>query len=176
MSPTLMAAGIVTLLSVCLFVWLFRRLGSSNRLPAVSPEWLRQFSVARYRPLERLLNEDDYRFLAAQRGYHPRIARRLRAERRRVFRQYLACLRRDFNRLETAARILMVSSPADRPDFARALLKQRLWFTYATMSAEIRLLLHSLGLTTVDVRGLLASLDVMRTQLIDLTVAQRVRA
>ena len=38
-------------------------------------------SHIRLRPMARLLNEDDFRFLAAQPGYHPEIGRKLRLRR-----------------------------------------------------------------------------------------------
>jgi hypothetical protein len=122
--------------------------------------------------MERLLSEEDYQFLAAQKGYDPRIVRRLRCERRKIFREYLHCLRRDFGRLEAAARVLMVNSSVDRPDLAKALLRQRLFFTYGVLAAECRLMLHGLGLGTVDTGRLVGSLDAMRAQLGQLTAVR----
>lgn len=115
--------------------------------------------------MARLFAEEDYAFLAGQRGFNPRIARQLRRERRRVFRSYLNCLKRDFGQLEAAIKMCMIMSRQDRPDLAKALLKRRLVFTYALMVTEWGLALHSLGLGTVDVSRLVGSLDGMRIQL-----------
>ncbi len=144
---------------------LYRNLVSSLRVRDVDLGRLSRFSVERYRPMARLFAEEDYAFLADQKGYNPRIARQLRRERRRVFRSYLDCLKRDFGQLEAAVKVCMVTSREDRPDLAKALLKRRLVFTYALMVTEWHLALHSLGLGTVDVSRLVGSLDGMRIQL-----------
>src|SRR5688572_20360045 len=78
--------------------------------------WLDTFSVTRYRPMERLLSKEDFEFLASQPGYDPGMSRKLRAERRRIFRSYLRQLRIDFIRLHQVARLLVLYSPEDRPD------------------------------------------------------------
>src|SRR5689334_8935997 len=51
--------------------------------------WIEDFSIDRYRPMQRLLCQEDYVFLESQRGYDPSISRTLRKDRRRVFRSYL---------------------------------------------------------------------------------------
>ena len=56
-----------------------------SRATDYDPEWLEDFSISRYRPMLRLLSEDDYEFLASQAGYKGKIASQLRAERRKVF-------------------------------------------------------------------------------------------
>ncbi len=156
----LIAAGLA-----CAFAVVFRFLTSPSRCELVSSEWLSRFSVARYRPLGRLLSQDDYRFLEQQKGYHPRIARRLRRERVKVFRAYLHCISSDFRRLEAAINLCMVSAPQDRPELASALLIRRFHFACALALAQWRLLLYRLGLGSVDVRDLVSSLDGMRSQL-----------
>jgi hypothetical protein len=90
-----------------------------------------------------------------------------------VFRHYLRCLRRDFDRLTTAAKMVLVHAAQDRPDLATTLLKQRLVFNYAMLVVECRLGLQTLGIGTVDVRRLVSSLEAMRDQLRQLT--QRVQ-
>src|ERR1044071_6455020 len=61
--------------------------------------WLDEFSIDKYRPMLRLLSERDFEYLSMQAGSTPEIARRLRSERRKIFRAYLWNLVRDFNRL-----------------------------------------------------------------------------
>jgi len=169
----LIGGGLLSLAVAAAFVMIIKGVLSRDRFSAFNPEWLRKFSVAKYKPMERLLSEDDHEFLAAQPGYHPAISKRLRAERRRIFRGYLRALRRDFNRLETAARILMVSSPVDKPELAKALLRQRLNFMSAMCKVEFRLALHALGIGTVDVRTLVAPLDAIRLELQEILPASR---
>src|SRR5690242_18336963 len=75
---------------------------SAVRYPTFSPE--------AYRPMMRLLQESDFRFLAAQPGFSPQLGRRFRAARRQIFRGYLRILRRDFSRAASVCWILMVRS------------------------------------------------------------------
>src|SRR5688500_10251488 len=120
---------------------LVRKLAGPATISQCDPEWITNFSVARYRPMLRLLDEADYKFLAAQPGYSKKYISRLRAERRAIFRAYLRNLVRDFHRLHMAARMVLVYAPQDRPDLAMTLMRQRFLFTFAIMSIECRLLL-----------------------------------
>ncbi len=91
--------GLIAL--VCLAVgvvvaFLFRRLIAGPKSLPVSVDWINDLSIARYRPMERLLSEEDYWFLANQPGFDKRMLRRIRSERRKVFRGYLASLSQRF--------------------------------------------------------------------------------
>ena len=154
-------------------VILFQRLVSPSRCELVSTEWLSRFSVAKYRPMERLFSDEDYRYLARQKGYRPDIAKRLRRERISIFRGYLKCISGDFRRLEAAASFWMAHAPQDRPDLAKALLKRRLVFIGALMGAKWRLWLYGFGLSTADVHRLVDSLDGMRVHLGRMAPAQQ---
>ena len=155
------------------FGLLFKRMLFRDRVPDFDPEWLENFSVSKYRPMERLLSEEDFEFLVSQEGYEPKIGKRLRSERRKIFRRYLRLIRRDFQRLEAAVRLFMVDSAEDQPELAKALLKQRLYFTCAIWSVEVRLTLHWLGIGTVDIRQLVGALDVMRVRLGAMALARQ---
>ncbi len=161
-------------LSIAIFCALFaavalllglRRL--AHRKPETVPdlEWCRNFSVAKYRPMERLFVQEDYEFLSAQPGFNREIFRRLQAERRRVFRRYLHALGRDFDRLLAAAKVLLVHAAEDRPDLAKMLVSQRLMFSYALAVVHCRLVLQGFGIGTVDVRPLVGALDALRMEL-----------
>ena len=164
--PFAFAVGaVLALLAAVAFVLLFRRAHARAEAAQVDLGWSSEFSIAKYRPMERLFLEEDYDFLAAQPGFHPKIYGKLQAERRRVFRHYLRCLRKDFNRLSTAAKTLLLMAPQDRPDLARNLLKQRVMFSFALWAVEARLLLQAAGLGTVDVRRLVGTMESMREQL-----------
>lgn len=130
-----------------------------------STEGLPELTPGKYRPMQRLLQEDDFRFLAAQRGFTPGLGRRLRTERRRIFRGYLRNLSRDFGKVSAACQMLVVHSAEDRADLAAGLMRQRFLFGLGMLAVEGRLLLHAAGVGTVDVRGLVASLETMQSQI-----------
>ena len=67
-----------------IFLALLVRMRFSAVQPPPETSWLNGFSLARYRVMERLLSEADYTFLAAQPGYHPSLAKKLRRERRKL--------------------------------------------------------------------------------------------
>jgi hypothetical protein len=93
--------------------------------------------------------------------------RRLRLQRVEIFRGYVRCLGRDFTRVSSALKLLMVHGAVDRSALAGLLLKQRMLFSVHMMSIEARLVLHTfgLGVPTVDVQRLVEALDMLRTQL-----------
>ena len=176
MNPTFVVSALLVLAAATILGFLFRQLSSQRRLDSVDPEWISKFSIARYKPMERLLLKDDYAFLAAQPGYDPSILRRLRAERRKIFRHYFRCLKKDFHRLENTVRLYMVHASDDRPELAKALFRQRLVFSFAVMVIECHLLLHGFGLGTVDIRGVVGSLEAMRAQLGQLALHRQASA
>jgi hypothetical protein len=152
-------------------VFLFAAWQASRRrrdlqvVPAPLPDNM----ALRYRPMERLLDEGDIRFLASRPDYDPRTARRLRAERRRIFRAYLRHMQRDFNRVSTALHAVLLEAGQDRPELARELFNLQLTFSMSLRLAYARLALHALGVGTVDVSGLVGALDGMRQTLAQLS-------
>jgi predicted TIM-barrel fold metal-dependent hydrolase len=168
MNVAFVGAVMLAVLVGVVFFLLFNRLIARQKETRADAEWCRDFSIARYRPMERLFVEEDYDFLMEQPGFHPGIYRKLQAERRRVFRHYLRCLRRDFDRLSAAAKVMLVHAAEDRPDLATTLLKQRCLFNYAMLVVQVRLALQTMGLGRVDVRRLVSSLEQMRDQLREL--------
>jgi hypothetical protein len=159
--PIALAVLILTAVSIVLF----RRLASRLDAEACTPEWLDTFSTANYAPIQRLFDEKDFEFLAAQPGYRPDIARRLRAQRREVLAGYLQLLIRDFNQLHTIAKWMLVYSPQDQPDFGKDLLWQQITFYCAVTAVRCRLALMSLGWTAPDVRKLIQPIEIMHLQL-----------
>jgi hypothetical protein len=112
----------------------------------------------RYRPMLRLLAADDFKFMAR----NPALRSKLADRRRELFRGYIRCLTKDYARLLGSIRRLMVESGVDRPDLAKALAKNRLVFALALCRIELHLRLHALGLSNVDVSGLVEALDGLR--------------
>jgi hypothetical protein len=159
--PLILSLTLVPCLGVAILL-LVRRLTAPGTISECDPEWVATFSTATYRPMQRLLSEEDLTYLAAQPGITPQTVNQLRKERRRIFRAYLRNLVRDFHRLHLAARMTLVYGSEDRPDLAQALLRQRAIFTWTVIMVECRLVLHSLGMAPVDVTNLIGALDEMR--------------
>ncbi|MDQ6708219.1 MAG: hypothetical protein M3Z85_19860 [Acidobacteriota bacterium] len=128
--------------------------------------------VARYGPMERLLQNSDYGFLASHPAIGRKAAAKIRTQRRQIFRGYLNCLSKDYARICASIRQIMLQSGIDRPDLAKALFRNRLIFAAALAGVEFRLALHVCGWGIVDIRPLVASLDGMRQQLDRLASAE----
>ena len=126
--------------------------GIAGRLPVLGAD--------RYRPMLRLLSNDDLAFVSAD----SKLQRTLRARRRDLFRGYLRCLTADYARLLAGVREVMVHSGVDRPDLARALAKNRVLFAIAICKVEFRLALHATGVGNVDISGLVDALEALRGQ------------
>lgn len=124
-----------------------------------SAEWLEEFSLDNYRPMQRLLDESDYSFLASQPGYDPLIASRLRAERKRIFRAYLRQLDIDFQKLVFIGNLMVVQSPVDRSDLAAAIAQARLRFFWSSFQTELCLALDPLPVGKISPAKLLSSLS-----------------
>jgi hypothetical protein len=157
--------GAVSLILLASFILLIVKLASSTKVRSVDPDWVRNFSVCSYAPMERLLDEADIAFLKSQPGYEPGMARGLCRSRRKILRMYLHNVAQDFNRLHLALRLAVLDSPHDRADLAGVLVKLKLVFYVNLAAVHVRLALHSLGIGTVDVRGLVSTLETMRTDL-----------
>jgi hypothetical protein len=162
MSPILWSAAGALVAVLMLFILLMRR--ALQPTPTPSPDWVENFDLDKYRPMNRLLLEDDFAFLESQPGFDPGIARTLRRQRRRIFRHYLGNLQSDFNRLHAAARQLLLTAAQDRPDLAIMLLKLRCNFWRALLAAHCRTALQPLGIKPVDVQALLDALEPLRRQ------------
>jgi hypothetical protein len=114
----------------------------------------------RYRPMLRLLSDDDLAFVSA----NSRLRNELRARRRELFRGYLRCLTRDYARLLAGLRLAIVQSGSDRPDLVRALAKNRMLFALAICKIELRLAVHATGIGKVEISGLVDALEILRSQ------------
>lgn len=163
MNPLLI--GCASLVGVAIvFVLVFLRLLSARPKQA-EVEWLKTFSPSRYQPIERLLDEADYRFLASQPGYRPSIGRRLRAERRSILLDYLRLMRRDFNRLYRAAKLAVLYAGEDRSEVARVLLRAKIGFEWSLLTVRFCLRLPWPALRPADLAGLVRSLERLQAQI-----------
>jgi hypothetical protein len=150
----------VLLLLATAFVVLFNRLFTRVDENESAAEWLNEFSIESYRPMERLFNEADYSFLAEQPGYHPGIAKKLRTERKKIFRAYLRQLAGDFHRLVHVANLMMVYSGEDRSDLARNIFRLRVKFYWTVVRAEASLSLGPIA-RPIHAGQLVAALSTM---------------
>jgi len=107
--------------------------------------------------MQRVLADVDLDFLARQPGLSLRAQRQFRRQRRLIFRSYLRCLARDFNRIFRTLELLLIESDQDRPDLVRLLLQLRSRCICAMVAVEIRLALDACGYEWIDSRGLLES-------------------
>jgi hypothetical protein len=147
------------LLLYCQYRAVRRHAGSLNR------DWLYQLSVDRYRPMLRMLDEQDFRLLRTQPGFTPDMAERVRLQRCRIFRQYLGSLNSDFQQVVLALKMVMVQSSEDRPDLARVLVRMQILFALGVVLIRLRLFLYRWGLAKVDVSPLLGMFDFVREKL-----------
>jgi hypothetical protein len=119
------------------------------------------FSLVRYEPMNRLLSEEDFNFLKCKPGVRPALIRRLRSQRRRIFRAYLCELASDFNRLHQQARLMVANAPEEYSELVGLLIGMQVRFWSALGGVEMRLAIHALGIGRVDVSGLLGPIEAL---------------
>jgi hypothetical protein len=128
----------------------------SDRHPLpVTEEWLADLSSDRYRPMFRLLDEADWQFLRAQRGYRPEMGKSLRRQRVQLFRAYLRTLEADYHRLCGAFNGVLSAKLAQR----------QAAFTWRMMLIRVRLFLYEKGLSHVDASRLVNLFGEIRLEL-----------
>lgn len=155
-TTTLLGASVPPLTGAAGLVLSLRR--RARFIKEIQQSWP-EVSLARYRPVERLLAVEDFQFLERQPGYEPRMARKLRAERRDILWQYLRLMARDFNRVYAAAKQVLLHSTEDRPDLAATLIWLRVEFLFASVALRCRLALHPFGLPSLELRPVLGALE-----------------
>jgi hypothetical protein len=143
---------------------LARLLRPSNRAEVTS-EWLENFTTMAYYPMERLLDDEDFRFLVRQPGFDFSLYRKLRRDRLRIFRQYLNRLIGDFNRLHLAARCLLAKSREDQSELLKQLIWLRVRFGVSVLRVEMSYLVCRAGWHVVAVGDLVARLEEMSRHL-----------
>jgi hypothetical protein len=161
------AGSLSFLLAATAWIW-FERRKSRTRV-----EESAGFSIGRYLPMQRLLSDDDFTFLASQPGYQRKIGTQWKRERKRIFRLYLNELKADFHRLHADARLMAANADAESSELVAILMRQQIAFWRAIASLEVRLALRAAGIGRIDVAPLLEMLESMR---LDLTRVQAPRA
>jgi hypothetical protein len=127
-----------------------------DRLEVVAA-WLENFSPATYLPMLRLANSGDSGYLNSRSG--PEAAARYRQMQRRMLREYLRGLSRDFHRLHTVASESPRRSRIERENSALVLIEEKLEFIFAVWIIELHLFLDKFSPCTINPRPLLANVD-----------------
>lgn len=164
---------VITSVSVLLIAIAFGvmalRLANPGGAKGASLEWLDEFSTSKYIPMQRLLDGADFAFLAAQAGGNLLAAKRLRAEHRRIFGEYMRQLNADFHRLVTLANVMVVCSSQDRAELAHEIWSQRMSFYRGFCALRLKIAVAPLGLAVPDVSELLGTLGDMQSRVRSLT-------
>jgi len=127
-------------------------------------EWVEEFTPSSYYPMQRLLSDEDFRFLARQPGFDLSLYRKLKRERLLIFRQYLRRLIVDFNRLYTVTRTLISHQQEDHSELAMKLVKLRMKFMLSVLSAECSYVLCCMGFKTIVATAMLTRLEEMSAE------------
>lgn len=147
------------------FAFAFRQIASPDSKSPVTGEWLDSMSVERYKPMLRLLSNDDLAFLKMQPGFRRQMISRLRRQRCGIFKGYLRNLSTDFRRTCSALRLVMLHAQVDRPDLAALLLRTQASFALGLLQIHCRLFFYRLGVASVDASGLIKLFDGMQIEL-----------
>jgi hypothetical protein len=139
------------------------RFGSATLPPTTA--WIDEFSVERYRPMLRLLNDTDVRFLSSHSNVTPKLVAHFRRERCKISRGYLRSLATDFTRVVTALKLVMTQASSDRPDLAALLIRSQVTFAVCMVLAQVQLLLYGFGIGTVSVDASLKVFEGIRLEL-----------
>jgi hypothetical protein len=156
---------------VVVLVKLTRHFASSQHLP-VTGKWIEELSIERYRPMLRLLNQEDLQFLHAQPRSTPQMITLFRIQRCQLFQKYLKHMENDFKRICMALKVLTVQAEHDRPDLVSVLLRSQMMFAYGMIMLQFQLVLYRYGIATVDVTRILKPFDCLRLELRTLVPAE----
>lgn len=165
MSPTvlILLLGCIPPGAAVIAVFWKLRFGVASLPPTTA--WIDEFSVERYRPMLRLLNDTDLEFLCSRSSVTPEVVADFRRARCRILRGYLRSLATDFTRVVAALKLVMTQASSDRPDLAALLIRSQAAFAACMVLAHLQLVLYGFGIGTVDVGTLLKVFEVMRLEL-----------
>jgi pentose-5-phosphate-3-epimerase len=165
MMNLLIAVSIFAFLAISVIAFALRRVASPKATHPITPRWIDELSLERYRPMLRLLDSEDIEFLRSQPGFRPQMATRLRHQRCRIFRQYLKELNGDFACICMALKMVMLQAEVDRPELAAQLLRSQAVFAGRMLWIHAQVAMYQAGIGKVDIAGLLNVFDGMRLEL-----------
>jgi hypothetical protein len=151
-------------LFTALLVPVLSRLMRTCSVREIPSDWIESFSVSSYYPMQKLLAEEDFKFLSRQPGFDLSLYRKLRRDRLHIFKQYLNRSIMDFNRLHAAVRAILPYVGDDRSDLVSRLICLKIRFSCAAIRAEISYRLCLLGIGTLSVHSLISELENMSLQ------------
>jgi hypothetical protein len=167
-----LAPLLLVVLCFSLLVPVLVRVFRPCKVNEITAEWLENFTVSSYYPMEQLLSREDFTFLSRQPGFDLSLYKKLRRDRLNIFRQYLHRAILDFNRLHTAARMIVPYSTEDPGEIAIRLVRLKWQFSLAVMRAQCSYVLCRIGFQGCAVRTLIEQLDAMSMQVSALTAAR----
>ena len=125
--------------------------------PVAVEACLESFSADSYLPMLRLADSSDSSFLSAHLG--PEQAAKYSRLQRRMLRDYLRGLSRDFRRLHSLATESALRERSGNKDSSLALVEEKMEFIFCMWSLELRLLLSGIVPCVVNPRPLLANVE-----------------
>jgi hypothetical protein len=123
-----------------------------------------------YRPLGRLLDPADFEYLR-KRGVSEEKIKKLRMERRKIYRLCLRSLAHDFNNVQRCVNLVLIQSQVDRPDLAAEMARLKLTFYRNLLAVEFRLILHACGFERLPSVDLLQPFEALKSQLRQVAVS-----
>ena len=165
------------ILSIALILVLFVGLTVTLRFrrteDRVAIENLDVFALAaRYRPMSRLLDNSDFELINS--AGDPALLRRVKSQRRVIFRGYLRSLCRDHARLCAHTRAALLVGSGDSSSSILALHRAELLFRFLVLSVNCKLVLHAMGTRNVAVWGLMDSFEKVRLEAESISLPQAV--
>jgi hypothetical protein len=162
----LLLSASITIIAIALAIAsIYRQLTAPSRTLPLTTEWLAEISPERYKPMLRLLDDQDVRFLRAQPDFTPVMERSLRNHRSQIFSGYLKSLETDFQRVCTALKLVLTHSRSDRPELASALVKAQCSFGLGVLMIRCHLVLYRWNLASVDVSEVVKVFEGVRIEL-----------
>jgi hypothetical protein len=136
----------------------------SSSQPAAAPNsygsdatFLENFSPETYRPMLRLASRMDRRYLT--RAHSAKLAAFHRRIQRKLLREYLHELSRDFNRLYDIATTKAVHATTDSGSLSMTLVEQQMGFIFLVWSIEARLILDCIFPYSVDLKPVIGYIE-----------------
>ena len=131
------------------------RMRPAEVAPHAPADWLTGFSLERYRPMLRLVDD-------LPGSLTPNQAEQYRRQRCRILRGYLHEMNRDFERMTKAVELLI---GPESPQLAAGLGPCRKSFSRELRTAHWQIAQYARGTGKVDLERLLAAFDTMRREL-----------
>lgn len=138
--------------------WLFSRLVATRKVFDFDLAWWQSFQPDRYSPVLRLLSPGDFDYVAHIEGGDRRLLREFKRNRLKLMRSYVKEMSADFDRLQAMGQLMVTSGAAGR-ELREALFRERFRFTAGLWTIRLQMAGFRLGLSGVDARVLVGSLD-----------------